>query len=978
MPVYAGAQSPERIVVSRDLGDYERGDYLGIHGQITAQTSGSFIVIQVTNPRGELCNIQQMTPLSSGSFVGKGIALLGPLCGINGDYGVRIFYDEYRASSSFAVLPSTVATQDDEQRFENATSVLDKRIEQTLSIETSAYESRARSITYPSGTVVDLSVVYADLLDASFSDRTLDGLDVNLRRATTGALDAIDSLEDAMTIGDTTATSIRKLVYSAIYYYELGDKRMSAEQMNAAYGAINTADPASGEAEQPVTFASLRNTLLSLIQKSNEVLSSELRNELAFILARGTAPVYADELRAILDILTQARYLEITSNKTDPLYTFVAREWGLISPSLKSTSSIESFVGFEDRVQGVYDAAFVLRDLDKVSRFIESGENGGLAELLRPEWNSLQSTLRSANDVDDILAQQDAIEEMRQVTEISSRLEQVITITRANRISNDLTSAWPGLLMRVSDASSLSEIREIVDEFDRSISAMRDARNPIEELKLEYRELLAKAEQRSDRTAIANIENAQRVLELAERISSGAPTQTKLDRIEVLLVWVVQQVDVLTERLASFTPEENKRRSANILERAQTLENLAELGLRTKRFVPGYTDYVDEVLKTVERVRALVIGGELRSADDLVRRATTDWREIDEAYREEPASSDFYGKVDIQQREYQKHADDLHDTAKRLLVAGTTESREFTRLISMVDEFIEHGNFVEAHDAITAAYEYARDNLSIEHRSIIYEIDHRPDIRAWILEGYVDKQSFDNREDITVFVRTADGEIYDQLDFTDTKHGRFHVQFDAPEDPGVYVAELTWRNKTSVNIVYIPYPEPSNEDRQVLISDSGGVELIAISQDLYDLQEFMQGFGGSQYQAHVGKITPLIAEAEDAVRDRDKSLARAKVVEIRELIERYLPLRSPEGVIRATYATGNLNIAGALYKMIEFPEDIYVDIFDQTGQLEATVRLTDDPDGMFSRDVLRSFEPGTYVATLSYHDLRVSDFFTVR
>lgn len=975
-PTYATAQSPTRIIIDDDLGDFERNDHVGIHGKAVSQTN-AFVVIQVVNPRGELCNIQQLEPLTSGAFVSSSIALSGYLCGVDGNYDVKIFYGDHRATSSFTVLPTELPSLNDEDTFNNAKAILDERIAQTTAIDATPFALRASSITYPVGTITNSSRVYADLFEASFSDNLFDGLDVNFRRATSDALDEIGRLNDAQTISDTTALALRKQVYTTTYYNEIGDNKKATDQLRETYDAIRTADPSSEIPNQPVTFASLKTTLVSLIQRNNTALSDELRDELAVILARGTGPAYSTELRAMLDILTQARYVEITSKKTETLYTFVAVSWANIHPSLKSASTIDEFVESGSRLAGVYDAAFLLRDLDKVERFIDSEDTQGLAGLLRPEWNSLNLALRAATNVEDILAQRDAIQRMKAVSEISSRLELAITSTRVNRVSTDLTDQWPGLLERVSTASSISEIHTIISEFDDAITALREARNPIDLLKLEYEELRAKAEKLADRTALANIENAQSILRLAEKLSTDNASQTKLDRIEVLLAWVIQTADEISDKITNLTPEDNRRLQTGILERAQSLENLAELGLRTQRFVPGYMDYVDDVKATVERARALVIAGELQQADDLIRRATADWREVSEVYRDAPPTSGDYGRVDIERRDYTKHADDLASIATRFIEAGTDEAREFSQLINMVEGFVDHGNFVDAHSAITRAYEYAQEHLRIEHNSVIYDINYNPETRSWLIEGFVEKQPFDRREDISVIVRTADGSVHQSLDFADTSHGRFHVPFEAPSDPGIYVAELLWRNTSTSNIVYIPYPTPTQQDSEDTTEYSGGVELIEISRDLYDLQEFMRGFGGQQYQANIGRITPLVDSAQEAVNDRNVSEARSDMFDIRNAIERYLPLRSPEVVVRATYTTDGLTVDGAVHKLVEFPEDIYVDIFDQRGDLEVTLNLNDGPDGKFSEDVRRSFESGTYVVMLSYHDLRVSDFFTV-
>ena len=974
-PTYASAQSPDRIIITPIEDEKMHGEYVWIHGKILSITPGAFVIIQITNPRGELCNIQQIVPIEHGSFVTKAISLQGNLCGLQGDYTVNVHYNTLVSNMVFTLGHDIVLIANELDAFTDAKLVLDRRIAQTRSIDTSLYKDRADSITFPFGTIVNASRVYSDLVVESFTASLLDGLDVTLRRSVSSALDAISMLETDAVLDATTASSIRHTVYSAIYYYEIGDAKLSSVRLNAAYDAIREYNTQSSEYTPPATFDNLKATLVGLIQRNANLLGPEIRDELAFILARGTAPIFATELETMLDILTQARYLEITSQKDDSLYSFVSSEWLAISGPMSQARSIESFTSYAERVNAIYDAAFLLRDLDKVERFLDSDSNVGLGEIIEPSWQSLRTTLRSASNVDDILEQSSTISSIKAISEISSRLERAITITRANNIDNELTQQWPDLLRRVSEASSLNEMLDIVDEFNNTMLELRNARNPISELRLEYRELLVKAEQQFDRTAIANIENAQSILELAAKIQSANPTAIKLDRVEVLLVWVVQQADILERQLATTSPEDTKARTSGILQRAQSLENLTEIGLRTKRFVSGYTDYIDEIRQIIAKTRSLVIDGQLNSADSLIRGATEDWLQVDNAYRIEPPTSSDYGKVDIQRREYSIHAADLQSITSKFLVAGTTESREFSLMLDRVDDFIMHGNFVDAKEWITRAYLYAQEHLNSEHNSIIFDIGLDEQTNSWLIEGFVEKQSFDRREDISVSIQTAEGKTYEQLDFIDTKHGKFHVQFGVPLDPGIYIAELVWRDTSSSNILYIPYDDSPEQikDRQ---TTSGGSELVKISRDLYDLQEFMRGFGAQQYQAHVGKISPVLEDAKLAITDRDESKARQKVAEIRALVERYLPMRSPEAVISVTHSSGNLNVAGTLYKLVEFPEDIYVDVFDQTGLLVVTISISDQENGKFSHDLLYNFEPGTYAAMLSYHDIRVSDFFT--
>jgi hypothetical protein len=71
-------------------------------------------------------------------------------------------------------------------------------------------------------------------------------------------------------------------------------------------------------------------------------------------------------------------------------------------------------------------------------------------------------------------------------------------------------------------------------------------------------------------------------------------------------------------------------------------------------------------------------------------------------------------------------------------------------------------------------------------------------------------------------------------------------------------------------------------------------------------------------------------------------------------------------------------VSGAVQKTLSFSEDLFVDIFDQRGNLVEEIALKDTSSGHFTENISIPFKSGTYVAQLQYHDLLVTDFFVVR
>jgi hypothetical protein len=91
MPVYVSAQTPDRITILESFGNYQSGEPLFVYGQIANILDDSFLIMQIFNPQGDLCQIQQLMPLSNGAFVTDVIPLKGRICGLSGEYEINYF-----------------------------------------------------------------------------------------------------------------------------------------------------------------------------------------------------------------------------------------------------------------------------------------------------------------------------------------------------------------------------------------------------------------------------------------------------------------------------------------------------------------------------------------------------------------------------------------------------------------------------------------------------------------------------------------------------------------------------------------------------------------------------------------------------------------------------------------------------------------------------------------------------------------------
>ena len=82
-PAYVGAQS-SGIVLLDSFGEFSKGDSVFIYGNAGLPEPDSYLILKITNPRGDICQIQQILPLQDGTFVMDKVPLRGNVCGLDG------------------------------------------------------------------------------------------------------------------------------------------------------------------------------------------------------------------------------------------------------------------------------------------------------------------------------------------------------------------------------------------------------------------------------------------------------------------------------------------------------------------------------------------------------------------------------------------------------------------------------------------------------------------------------------------------------------------------------------------------------------------------------------------------------------------------------------------------------------------------------------------------------------------------------
>lgn len=970
MPVYASAQTPDRISILDNFGTFEKGEPLFIFGEVASLDDDSFLIMQIINPQGDLCQIQQLMPLPNGVFITDAIPLEGRICGIPGEYEIKLFYGDYTKSATFSLSSDSYSKINSVQRIELAKDLVSNHAK-TIS---DTFEIASPISNQTSSDLNELETSYVDLWDEFFVEELLIEVDPMIRPAVSSSLDSVIQLLDGDEISFEVAKSIDRVIFASIFYYEIGDRTRAVQLLADAFVDIRNVNPEKTTNQRTPTFDELEETLLNLMKKSDTVMSKPVKSEVAFIFARGTAPVYSTEITELIDLLSKSRYLDVISRKQTDLYRLVQNDWDTLKPSLQAEESIDELIESKTRVTELHSAALLLRELDSVERFIstDSQENSELANLLQPKWNELESDLVLASSVSDILEAEDEITQMTQVIDISSRISKSVEISQSTGVDSKLISDWEDLLERVDDASSVDEILQIVSEFDQSMTELREKRNPLVVLELQYQSMKQKAELQADYENLFLINNALQIIETAKEMESGNPSITRIDRIEVLLTWVSEKAPVIKSDLDSYNKDAFKIRASDILQRVKSIENLVELSITKNRFLPNYVGFTETFNEKIDLVRDLVIQNDLEQADILVKELFEEWQLVSDAYTNDPYGSDVGYTVDELKRiELRKKLDTFSGMVNTFYNSEfAAYANEYHQMMADADELIEIANFIDAETKITEIGNYLSEYLALSNPSIIYDISYDLEKELWIIQGATEKSAFDEREDLYVTVYNMDGTTHSSLEFTDTRQGNFYTQWAAPADPGLYVVLLEYRASKATQIVHV-------EEKFTTTYDKSDLDMADLAREFNELESFAEKFSGENFNSNP-RFASVINEIKSGLANRDAENVGDNLEELKIIIERYLPVRSRSAVVEAHYEDDTLVLSGAVQKTLAFREDLFVDIYDQRGDRVHEIALKDNSSGLFTEVISTPFESGVYVAQLQYHDVVVTDFFNVR
>ncbi|MGI0010612.1 MAG: hypothetical protein ACREAE_04345, partial [Nitrosopumilaceae archaeon] len=406
-----------------------------------------------------------LTPLSSGFFITESIPLSGKLCGIIGQYTIKMDYGDYSNISTFEVLSKKYTEKTLEEYLDSAFSVVAEKIQRTdekniSNIGEIKDELESIKLQASEESLLYLKELFVNLEMAAFDEEDLFDLDATTREPINSILEYSTQLLADNKITVEIDNNVKREIYTAVFYSKIGKIQNAIESINESVILLANSDPIKAPTKRNLSFAELEDLVLNLMTKNTSLMSRSLQEELAFIFARGTSPLYVDELEGIVDLLTKARFLDTISRSEDPLYRLVNSNWSNLRSSVSEAPTINEFLEKKDKIDNLYQAATLLKSLDKVERFItsDSEANSRLANILQPRWESLKSELGRSTSADDIIKSNKEITDMKNAIEISSRISKIMEFSQTNNVVSDVIETWESLLVKVEETQSVDEI----------------------------------------------------------------------------------------------------------------------------------------------------------------------------------------------------------------------------------------------------------------------------------------------------------------------------------------------------------------------------------------------------------------------------------------------------------------------------------------------------------------------------------------
>ncbi|MBI5378113.1 MAG: hypothetical protein HZA82_05760 [Thaumarchaeota archaeon] len=102
-----------------------------------------------------------------------------------------------------------------------------------------------------------------------------------------------------------------------------------------------------------------------------------------------------------------------------------------------------------------------------------------------------------------------------------------------------------------------------------------------------------------------------------------------------------------------------------------------------------------------------------------------------------------------------------------------------------------------------------------------------------------------------------------------------------------------------------------------------------VAKEFEGLEEFANRLGDISSPQYQSEFVPVLEKIRTVLLKNDQTSVKNDLPQLKNLIEKYLPIKSRSAIVEATVDGDKLLIAGAVQKTLSFREEVYLTIFDQ-------------------------------------------------
>ena len=699
--------------------------------------------------------------------------------------------------------------------------------------------------------------------------------------------------------------------------------------------------------------------------------SSILNVILKFELSRIDKTMSLDDVGFLLQILQDISFLE---NLDESKYFPIQHEWKTTKRDLKIQSSITELLSFKEKLRKIYNTVLLMQSSENITTRISDKESlPHLKSILKPKWSPVKSGIANAKSTDDVLKYELEIQYMEKILDHGLRLYDKTNYLKANRqIDPTVTHIWSSFLGSIGESTSITSAHLHLSEYAKKFSEAEDKLITTSESK--YQEHMKNSQELGLDEQTKEVEKILDSLRMAKSIKEANKNPFDFSNDEIVN-------HVLLKSGTKFSEIDSKIKYYHSDEYQKNKDELKKKSLQLQRIIddsydemPVYHDALYRIENRLSYSKAI----DPMEIEKTQRLTSALFSELENLYKEYTFVKNYspiYESTQLSTNDKKTIYFELLDDILKILDAYDDSSfdqyrEEFYLMMSDAQKSIEIGSFKSGHEKTYDALKFLKNNLLGNDPRIIFNVSFDDSQNLWSIDGGVYKHSFNSRDKLSFVLDDVDGNRIGELVFLNTKHGEFNVLWHKDVPPGLYIAKISHGNSHDYQLVSIQNKHGTEFSQKE-------IEIMDLASQYEKLESFLYLFGGNNYKQYDSKFTSIIQTIQHKLKEGTTSDAQKNINELKKVTQRYLPISSPDAIVKADYANNMILISGKVSKLVDFREELFVSIFDENGKRIYEKIIYDDSKGNFEFLLTKPAQPGLAVVQLEYHDFVATDIVSI-